>query len=186
MAMPLAVPRYTIDDLESFPDDGNRYELVDGILLVTPAPLPPHEVVVTRIYEALTTYLRLDRRAYVFTRGSVEVAPDVHLEPDILVVPVTEPMTGRWADVRAWWLAVEVSGGGSRIYDREYKRPAYLRAGVREVWRVDLAERCILVARPDAPDERRYPTQLCWHPPEMPAPLTLDVASVFEGVQGDW
>ena len=32
MAMPLTVPRYTIQDLESFPDDGSRYELLDGIL----------------------------------------------------------------------------------------------------------------------------------------------------------
>jgi hypothetical protein len=37
MAMPLSVPRCTLEDLESFPDDGNRYEVVDGILLVTPA-----------------------------------------------------------------------------------------------------------------------------------------------------
>jgi Uma2 family endonuclease len=184
--MPLALPRYTIDDLESFPDDGNRYELVDGLLLVTPAPLPLHQVVLTRIYLALGTYFSPRGPAHVFSPGSVEVAPDLHLEPDILVVPVTGPMSGRWTAVRTWWLAVEVSGRGSRVYDREYKRPAYLRAGVREVWRADLAERCILVARPDAPDERRSPTELGWHPPEMPAPLTLDVPRVFEGVQADW
>jgi hypothetical protein len=38
MAMPVAVPRYTLRDLESFPDDGSRYELLDGVLLVTPPP----------------------------------------------------------------------------------------------------------------------------------------------------
>ncbi|HET9276117.1 MAG TPA: hypothetical protein VFN96_08605, partial [Gemmatimonadales bacterium] len=47
--MPAAVPRYTLQDLDSFPEDGNRYELVDGILLVTPAPLPPHDAVVMRL-----------------------------------------------------------------------------------------------------------------------------------------
>jgi hypothetical protein len=41
MAMPATVARYTLQDLESFLNDGNRYELVDGILLVTPAPLLP-------------------------------------------------------------------------------------------------------------------------------------------------
>ncbi len=40
MVMPIAVPRYNIEDLESFPDDGNRYELLDGILLVSPARSP--------------------------------------------------------------------------------------------------------------------------------------------------
>jgi hypothetical protein len=38
MGMAVSVPRYTVDDLEGFPDDGDRYELLDGILLVTPAP----------------------------------------------------------------------------------------------------------------------------------------------------
>jgi len=38
MSMALRVPRYTVDDLEHFPEDGNRCELLDGVLLVTPAP----------------------------------------------------------------------------------------------------------------------------------------------------
>ena len=38
MAMPLRVPTFTVEDLESFPNDGNRYELLDGFLIVTPAP----------------------------------------------------------------------------------------------------------------------------------------------------
>jgi len=45
MAMPVVVPRYTLRDLESFPDDGSRYELLDGVLLVTPGPAPLHELV---------------------------------------------------------------------------------------------------------------------------------------------
>jgi hypothetical protein len=38
MAMAVQVPLYTVDELQNFPDDGNRYELLDGVLLVTPAP----------------------------------------------------------------------------------------------------------------------------------------------------
>ena len=52
MAMPLVVPRYTLQDLESFPDDGSRYELLDGVLLVTPAPAPLHQLVVSRVNSA--------------------------------------------------------------------------------------------------------------------------------------
>ena len=40
MAMAISIPRYTIADLERFPNDGNRYELLDGVLLVTPARYP--------------------------------------------------------------------------------------------------------------------------------------------------
>src|SRR5438876_12336650 len=86
MAMPAVLPRYTIDDLASFPDDGNRYELVDGILLVTPAPMPPHEVVVSRLALWLGRRLGEPSRALVLTHGSVEIAPDIHMEPDVLVV----------------------------------------------------------------------------------------------------
>ena len=185
MAMPLAVPRYTLEDLASFPDDGNRYELVDGFLLVTPAPMPPHEVVVSRIVSWLNRALGDPPPALVLTHGAVEIAPNVHMEPDILVVPVSQPMHGKWTDVRVFWLAVEVSSRGSRIYDRDYKRPAYLRAGVREVWRADLKERCILVSRPGAPDEVRHAESIAWQPPEVPQPLLLDVAAVFEGIAGD-
>src|SRR6266545_6956945 len=98
MAMPLAVPRYTLLDLESFPDDGNRYELVDGILLVTPAPMPPHQLVLSRIVSWLVDVLGRPPRALVLFPGVVEIAPNLHLEPDILVVPLTEPISTRWTD----------------------------------------------------------------------------------------
>jgi Uma2 family endonuclease len=185
MAMPVAVPRYTLEDLESFPDDGNRYELVDGILLVTPAPMPPHQVVLSRIAIWLARVLGDPPSALVLFPGVVEIAPNVHMEPDILVVPVSEPMHGKWTDVRVFWLAVEVSGRGSRIYDRDHKRPAYLRAGVQVVWRADLKERCIFVSRPDASGEERRTDSVSWQPPGSTRPAALDVAAVFEGVTGD-
>jgi Uma2 family endonuclease len=185
MAMPVALPRFTLEDLASFPDDGNRYELVDGILLVTPAPMPPHQLVLSRIAGWLIRALGDPPRAQILFPGVVEIAPNLHLEPDILVVPLSEPMNGAWTDVRVFRLAVEVSGRGSRIYDREYKRPAYLRAGVEEVWRADLKERCILVSRPGTPAEERRHDTVEWAPSELPRPAVLDVTAVFEGVAGD-
>jgi Uma2 family endonuclease len=182
MAMPVVVPRYTLADLDSFPDDGNRYELLDGILLVSPGPAPLHEVVVGRLLWALNRYLP-PQLATVFPRGTVELEPNNHLEPDILVIPADEPEGGigretRWTAVRRWWLAVEVSGGGSRVYDRDHKVPAYVALGVREVWRVDLDDRCVYVSRRDL--EQPHPERLVWHPPEQPEPLVLEVTALFE------
>src|ERR1051326_8463733 len=57
MAMAISVPRFTIADLERFPNDGNRYELLDGMLLVTPAPSRAHQIIVSRLQ------LRLGRRS---------------------------------------------------------------------------------------------------------------------------
>ena len=186
MAMPIAVPRYTIPDLYSLPDDGSRYELLNGVLLVTPAPLPAHQIVVERIVGALTHYLHALSSVHVFSPGSVEIEPDVHLEPDILVVPVDQlgagiPEDTRWSALGAWWLAVEVSGRGSRVYDRDHKGPAYLALGVREVWRADLRDRCLFVSRTGQPDLRQD-EQLVWHPPELADPLVLEVPAVFAGI----
>jgi Uma2 family endonuclease len=182
MAMPLVVPRYTLSDLDSFPDDGSRYELLDGVLLVTPTPALRHEVVVARIARALTGYLPPEL-AEVFTRGSVEVEPNVHLEPDILVVPAGDLEAGigletRWTAIRHWWLAVEVSGEGSSLYDRDHKGPAYLTLGVREVWRVDLRDHCVFVSRPGT-TEQRHPERVTWEPPERREPLVLLVPELF-------
>jgi Uma2 family endonuclease len=183
MVMPLVVPRYTLQDLESFPDDGSRYELLDGVLLVTPAPLPLHQLVVSRIDGALTEHLRPANLARVFVPGVVELEPNLHLEPDILVVPAGEPAAGigpetRWGAIREWWLAVEVSGEGSRLYDRDHKAPAYLVLGVREVWRVDLRERCVFVSRPDSSDVQHL-ERVVWHPPELNKPLVVSVPDLF-------
>src|SRR5258706_7395558 len=125
MPLPIEVPRYTIEDLESFPDDGNRYELLDGVLLVSPAPLPAHEFVVQRLRDELIGYL--GKRARVFCHAAVQLRPQTSLEPDILVLPASVRGRRAWADITGWWLAVEVSGRGSRIYDRDFKHAAYPR-----------------------------------------------------------
>lgn len=46
--------RFGTQDLVRFPDDGNRYELLDGLLLVTPAPLPPHRLELAGVFQGLT------------------------------------------------------------------------------------------------------------------------------------
>jgi Uma2 family endonuclease len=185
MAMPVAVPRYTVDDLDSFPDDGNRYELLDGVLLVSPAPSLLHEIAVQRIRDQLIAYL--GKTARVLTHGAVQIRPRTQLEPDLLVIPATLRVTRNttWSDVHDWWLAVEVSGRGSRVYDRDAKQPAYPRLGVREAWRADLRDCCIEVTRRGEDTTTRYADRLTWHPPEMPDPLVIDIPAVFDDIEGD-
>jgi Uma2 family endonuclease len=177
MAMALAAPRYTIEDLELFPNDGSRYELLDGQLLVSPGPGLPHQRVAARIQRELFAALK-PGLACVTGPGTVELWPKTHLEPDILVFPARFPMTARWADVNEHWLAVEVLSRGSHMYDREFKRDAYLALGVREVWLVDRREQCVEVCRAKGVVEIVRDV-LRWRAPVGDVELQIEVPKLF-------
>jgi Uma2 family endonuclease len=143
MAMAISVPLYTVDDLERFPDDGNRYELLDGILLVTPQAAAIHQVVASRIQFELSVSLQKPGLAHVVGPGAVVRMPRTQLQPDILVYPARfSPMTD-WRKITEHWLAVEVLSNSSRVYDREFKRDAYFALGLRQVWLVDWRDRSV-------------------------------------------
>jgi len=148
---------------------------------VTPAPSLGHQAVVSRLMASLQAYL--GATTMVYSPGSVEVEPKVHLEPDILVVPMSEPMS-KWNDIRTWWLAVEVSGSGSQVYDRDFKFAAYAALGVHNVWRVDLQDRCVVV-KAGHRDEVSHRESFSWRPESFNHPVTIDVASLFEGILGN-
>ena len=93
------------------------------------------------------------------------------------------PKVLRWDAVQDHWLAVEVSGVGSRAYDRDYKRDGYLGAGVKEVWRVDLDIRCVFVSRPAGEIDVRHDISLAWQSPSG-REFTLDIAALFRGLPG--
>lgn len=179
MAMPIAVPRYTIADLDRLPDDGNRYELLAGVLLVTPAPGPPHQLVLGRLTMVLSAYLLPSGAAVLVTPGAIQSGDDTQLEPDLLVIPTAMAHHDSWRKIKGWWLAVEVSGRGSRIYDRDFKRDAYLALGVREYWRLDLTERRLYRSVPGRSGEVGHADLVSWHPPEMPVPLTISIPELL-------
>ena len=143
MGMALSVPRYTVDDLDRFPDDGNRYELLDGMLLVTPAPRAVHQIVSTRLSATLYTALGESGYAHIVGPGAITRPPGTQLQPDVLVYPARFAPTLDWGKISEHWLAVEVLSRSSRIYDRNFKRDAYFALGVREVWLVDIRDRSI-------------------------------------------
>jgi Uma2 family endonuclease len=148
MAMAALLRQFTVEDVDAFPDDGNRYEVLNGVLLVTPGPGLPHQTIASELGGELWSFLKDERGIQVWNPATIRIPPTIHLEPDILVARM--PKIPDWEAVTEHWLAVEISGVGSRMYDREYKRDAYLQLGVKEVWLVDLDERCVFVS-PDIP-----------------------------------
>lgn len=179
MAMPITVPRYTLADLDRFPSDGNRYELLGGVLLVSPSPALPHQVVTARLVMLLGDLLRPWPDLMVATPGALVRPPDTRLEPDILVFRAPTPAT-RWETVTEHLLAVEVASPSTAIYDRDFKRPAYLDLGVAEVWRVDLGSRAILVSRPGQPPDVAHLVNVVWTPPGIDGSLPIAIPPLFD------
>lgn len=108
MGMP-APAYYTADMVRAMPDDGNRYEVVYGELLVTPAPRPWHQVVVQRLAFALGTYLEREPAGLVLSSpADISWGEDVLVQPDVFVAARDELRTLTWSQVRTLLLVAEV------------------------------------------------------------------------------
>jgi Uma2 family endonuclease len=144
-----ALPRLTYDDFLSFPDDGQRHELIDGEHYVTPSPATVHQRLVTDLVIELGTYLRAQRLGQVFA-APFDVVLSVHdvVEPDLLVVLDEQLDVLTAQHVRgAPAIVIEILSPGTRARDETLKRDLYARAGVREYWMVDPDARAIRVCR---------------------------------------
>ncbi len=127
---------WTVDDLESLPDDGMRYELVDGVLLVSPAPVPRHQRAARSVFLLLHNAAPRDLEVFF---APLDFQPTRHrsLEPDLLVVRRQD--VGEKNITRPLLLAVEVLSPGTRTVDLSLKRQVYEESGVEAYWLVDPA-----------------------------------------------
>ncbi|MFT4299936.1 MAG: Uma2 family endonuclease [Aeromicrobium sp.] len=125
---------WTVAQRDALPDDGRRYEVVDGVLLVSPAPRPAHQGVVALLWHLLHDAAPSGLRVY-FAPLDVVLAGDTVVEPDVLVAP-REAFT----DLNlpsAPLLAVEVLSPGTRMIDLNLKKQRYERAGIPSYWVID-------------------------------------------------
>ncbi|HZJ06522.1 MAG TPA: Uma2 family endonuclease [Nocardioidaceae bacterium] len=125
---------YTRDDLESMPDDGRRYELVDGTLIVTPAPSPRHQRMAFRL-GVLLDARRPKGHEVLMAPLDVALAEDSVLQPDLLVARRSD-FTEKDLPV-APLLAVEVLSPSTRRLDMTLKRSRYESAGCASYWVLD-------------------------------------------------
>jgi len=175
---------YTADMVRALPDDGNRYEVVHGELLVTPAPRLWHEEVTSRLGAALREYLRREPVGHALA-GRSDVSwglDDVLVEPDVFVAPLDQVRTLDWTQIRQLLLAVEILSPSSVRYDRFTKRRLYQEQGVPLYWIVDGDARSAEVWRP----EDRFPTiereRLVWHPAGATTELSLTLEELFRPI----
>lgn len=122
------------EDLADLPDDGRRYELIDGSLVVTPAPGSVHQLVAGALYRLLWSARRPG--TVVFT-APIDYVPEpaTSLQPDIVVVEDREVGEARLTHTPL--LVAEVLSPSSRRHDMGSKRLAYAAAGVPVYWLLD-------------------------------------------------
>src|SRR2546430_5295103 len=105
-----AAPTYwTAEMVRQLPDDGNRYEVVYGELLVTPAPRLNHQLLVSRLAVAVAKYLEHEPVGVMLTSpADISWGQDVLVQPDVFVVPLDEARTREWSRVLSIILVVEM------------------------------------------------------------------------------
>lgn len=161
---------------------GERWELVDGEVLVTPSPHWVHQRIGTRLSVALDAYVRAQSLGEVFTSPlDVKLQKGLVLQPDILVVPNGVLHMHQYF-VDRLLLAVETISPSSARHDRVKKRPAYQRNRVPDYWVVDQWSRTVERWRPDDERPEIISELLVWNPEGATAPFELDLTAFFAEV----
>ena len=137
--MSVATRPLTYDDLLDTPDDGNRYEIIGGELVVSPAPTPKHQLVLYRISRVVGDIVERDTLGQVFFAPlDVRFHPHDIVEPDLLFIRrerlhlIQSKLVEGAPD-----LVVEVLSPSSRTRDRVRKMALYAGSGVEEYWIAD-------------------------------------------------
>ena len=185
MGMPETARPWTREMVLALPDDGNRYELFDGQLLVTPAPRPRHEEAVMTLLERLFDYLRGSTLGHAFVSPSaLTLGGGQYAQPDIYILPgPRRPAPDRWEDLDLPILVVEILSPSTAWNDRQVKRRTFQRLGIPEYWIVDLDARLIERWKPTDSRPEILTEVLEWHPQEG-KPLTIDLPGFFDGILG--
>lgn len=134
----------TIEDLEALPDDGRRYELIGGAIVMTPAPEPVHQRASGRLFRLLESACPPGHEVF-FAPIDFDLPGGHRVEPDLIVVPDASVAEKRL--VGPALLVVEIVSPGSTVNDRVTKRAVYAEAGVPAYWIVDTRAGNLLALR---------------------------------------
>ena len=184
MAMPSFRRDWTVADLADLPEDGNRYEVLDGTLYVTPAPSFDHQAAVQLLYRLIADYLDREPVGFVFIApADVTFSQSRGVQPDLFVMPPHESRRPRrFDDGRRLMLAAEVLSPNTGRADRVAKRTVYREEGVDVYWVVDLDARAFELSIPKDPRVEVLADRIEWHPSGARRPLIIDLEEYFRRV----
>jgi Uma2 family endonuclease len=139
----------TYDDYARFPDDGRRWELIDGEAYMVPGPDREHQDVTGRLYRRIADFLDLAGGGRVFIAPfDVVFSEDDVFQPDVIFICDEDMrvLTPKNVQGVPTWLIEVVS---DPVRDKRVKRDKYIAYGVREYWALDPELRNVEVHRPD-------------------------------------
>jgi Uma2 family endonuclease len=138
---------WTYNNYATIPDDGKKYEVVDGVLFMSPSPNRGHQDVVVALSAYLWNYVNLGALGRVYS-APFDVELDLHTicQPDVIVIlnANLSVLSGSHI-IGAPDLVIEVASPGTAMYDRREKLDAYIQADVPEYWIVDAASHTLEV-----------------------------------------
>jgi Uma2 family endonuclease len=134
---------WRFDQLDGLPDDGHRYEVVDGLLVVSPPPTGWHQLVVGELQMQLARQCPPQWR--VLHELGLQLGADGRV-PDLAVLDAAVPLRTRYFAPEHFGLVVEVVSRSSRKTDRFAKPGEYAEAGIPLFWRVETEPEVMLVA----------------------------------------
>ncbi len=147
--------RWTYADWEGLPDDGNRYEIIDGVLYMSTAPRSFHQWIIRKLERYIGIPAEDQGLAYAFAAPIGLLMPGCDpAQPDYVVVTARRAAILR--DGRSMGvpdLIIEALPSSNRAYDETIKLEAYARAGVPEYAIVDPRDRNLLHRRLDGPGQ---------------------------------
>lgn len=124
----------TLADLESMPDDGRRYELLGGTIVVNGAPRPRHQRASARLHQLLLAATPPGHEVF-YSLIDLDLPDEQRVEPDLVIVPTTSVGEERLS--LPVLLVVELLSRTALVWDTIAKRDAYARAGIGHYWMID-------------------------------------------------
>ena len=184
MGMPQAARDWTVQRVLALPEDGNRYEVVDGELLVTPSPTFHHQDAVLALAWRLKPFVDSSGAAYLsISPADIELDERTLVQPDLFVFELPGGRRPeRWKDITRILLAIEVLSPSSARADRFVKRRRYQRQGIPEYWIVDLDSRLVERWRPGDDRPEILSETLAWQVAQDAQPFELDLPEFFANV----
>ncbi len=141
----IVAPKLTYKDLQAMPNDGKRYELIDGEVYMTPSPSWRHQEILGNIYIALRTFVE-ERDLGKVSLAPLDVVFDQRnaLQPDLLFVRKDRLSVIQHGHIEGPPdLVIEVLSPSTASYDRDTKIQVYARSGVYEIWFVEPESRTV-------------------------------------------